>query len=49
VGDTTALPGWFTGYNGANVLNDFYEFRFEPVVIPPPTLAHKCVEQLMTY
>jgi len=29
----------FGGYNGANVLNDFYEFRFEPVVIPPPTLV----------
>lgn len=27
------------GYNGANVLNDFYEFRFEPVLIPPPTLV----------
>ena len=30
---------FFTGYNGANVLNDFYEFRFEPVLIPPPTLV----------
>ena len=28
----------FGGYNGQVVLNDFYEFRFEPVIIPPPTL-----------
>ena len=28
----------FGGYNGQVVLNDFYEFRFEPVVIPPPSL-----------
>ena len=28
----------FGGYNGQVVLNDFYEFRFEPVLIPPPTL-----------
>ena len=28
----------FGGYNGHVVLNDFYELRFEPVVIPPPTL-----------
>ena len=28
----------FGGYNGHVVLNDFYEYRFEPVSIPPPTL-----------
>ena len=28
----------FGGYNGHKVLNDFYEYRFEPVSIPPPTL-----------
>ena len=28
----------FGGYNGFTVLNDFYEYRFEPLVVPPPTL-----------
>lgn len=28
----------FGGYNGHVVLNDFYEYRFEPVSIPPSTL-----------
>jgi len=28
----------FGGYNGQVVLNDFYEYRFEPVLIPSPTL-----------
>ena len=25
----------FGGYNGQEVLNDFFEFKFEPVSIPP--------------
>ena len=29
----------FGGYNGSIVLNDFYEFRFEPVAIPPSTIT----------
>merc|ERR1712190_401340 len=29
----------FGGYNGSIVLNDFYEFRFEPVSIPPSNLV----------
>jgi hypothetical protein len=28
----------FGGYNGHSVLNDFYEYRFEPVVVLPSTL-----------
>jgi hypothetical protein len=28
----------FGGYNGSLVLNDFYEFQFEPVAIPRSTL-----------
>lgn len=28
----------FGGYNGSTVLNDFYEYRFEPVMIPQSTL-----------
>lgn len=28
----------FGGYNGRHVLNDFWEYKFEPVLIPPPTL-----------
>ncbi len=28
----------FGGYNGVTVLNDFYEYRFEPLVVLPPTL-----------
>lgn len=28
----------FGGYNGQVVLNDFYEYRFAPISIPPPTL-----------
>jgi hypothetical protein len=28
----------FGGYNGQVVLNTFYEFRFEPVLVPPPSL-----------
>ena len=28
----------FGGYNGSIVLNDFYEFRFAPVTIPPSTM-----------
>merc|ERR1712151_537689 len=29
----------FGGYNGSTVLNDFYEFRFQPVSIPPSHLV----------
>jgi len=29
----------FGGYNGSIVLNDFYEFRFEPVSIPPSQMV----------
>jgi N-acetylneuraminic acid mutarotase len=29
----------FGGYDGRIVLNDFYEFRFAPVLVPPPTLV----------
>lgn len=28
----------FGGYNGQVVLNDFYEWRFQPLLVPPPTL-----------
>jgi hypothetical protein len=28
----------FGGYNGVTVLNDFYEYRFEPVVVKPSSL-----------
>ena len=28
----------FGGYNGRRVLNDFYEFKFQSVIIPPPRL-----------
>uniref|UniRef100_A0A7S2UT53 BTB domain-containing protein n=1 Tax=Fibrocapsa japonica TaxID=94617 RepID=A0A7S2UT53_9STRA len=30
----------FGGYNGQVVLNDFYEYRFEPLNIPGPTLIN---------
>ena len=29
----------FGGYNGVTVLNDFYQFRFKPVSIPPSALV----------
>jgi leucine-zipper-like transcriptional regulator 1 len=29
----------FGGYNGSNVLNDFYKFRLQPIGVPPPSLV----------
>jgi len=30
----------FGGYDGQNVLNDFYKFRLKPISVPPPALVN---------